>query len=246
MAEKLLENGTAHTLRLLPNLIRIKALDNETLQKAKAMQSIVVDPCIPSATNFHSDIWSANHPNSGYLFIPFVRCKPPTFSTIPAGPYFHFLSFGSPTWQVWSSKDTKDPQGFKGEKMIFRNSTNRACGLSTQFSKPLNLQHQALVVQYEVRFPSSGSFPRAFIKLFHKDNFAPETRWIICFGSEKNRLAGTIRFSFRHKNPKTGLYEKKQMMAPRGAFVDPTWSGWTESMDRRLSGVNSLYTLIVR
>ncbi|KAH0789884.1 calnexin [Histomonas meleagridis] len=167
----------------------------------------------------------------------------------PEGKVFHFQSFNDPDWEKnwiitqlpnytgqWKVEETKEPQSFPGEKMIFMKTAMSYYGLSTKFDTPLDLTDQTLVVQYELRLQETLECGGAYIKLFGNDNFEPttlsnETRYVIMFGPDKCGSTNKVHFIFRHKNPKTGVVEEKHMTNAPSIKTDKN---------------NHLYTLIVR
>jgi calnexin len=169
--------------------------------------------------------------------------------TIPEGSFFHFEPFNDDTWtrrwQVstlpnvtgkWTIQETGSPQALPKEKMIYMNDRSSYYGLSTKFPFPLDLRGKTLVVQYEMRYQTPMECGGSYIKLFHNDNFEPETlgnetRYIIMFGPDKCGNDHKVHFIFRHKDKFTGKYEEKHLKEPPGVRVDR---------------VTHLYTLIVR
>ncbi|KAH0787218.1 Calreticulin family protein [Histomonas meleagridis] len=167
----------------------------------------------------------------------------------PEGNVFHFQSFNDPDWEKkwiitqlpnytgqWKVEESKEPQSYPGEKMIFMKTAMAYYGLSTKFDTPLDLTDQTLVVQYELRLQETLECGGAYIKLFGKDNFEPttlcnETRYVIMFGPDKCGSTNKVHFIFRHKNPKTGVVEEKHMTNAPSIKTDKN---------------NHLYTLIVR
>ena len=167
----------------------------------------------------------------------------------PEGSYVHFQSFSDADWNnhwkvsqlpnvtgVWEVKAASGPQA-SDEKLIFMQTAQAYYGLSTQFDSPLDLTDKTLVVQYEVRMEETLECGGAYMKLFGKDNFEPtnlcnETRYIIMFGPDKCGSTNKVHFIFRHKNPKTGVFEEKHLKDAPAM--------------KRDKNMNHLYTLIVR
>jgi calnexin len=91
--------------------------------------------------------------------------------------------------------------------------------ISARITPPIPVVHDALIIQYEVRFIENVSCGGAYIKLFSHPNFSPldlsnETRHFMMFGpdlcADKNRLV----FYFHHQNPRTGTYFEKSVGQP--------------------------------
>jgi calnexin len=167
----------------------------------------------------------------------------------PSGEYFHFQSFSDDSWTgtwgpsglpnvtgQWELAETAPPQGYPGEKMIFMKSKSAHYGLATTFSEPLVLTDKTLIVQYEVRAQDILECGGSYLKLFGDDNFrqaelSNETRYIIMFGPDRCGSTNKVHFIFRHKDPKTGVYEEKHLNNPPSPPRDK---------------FNHLYTLVVR
>jgi calnexin len=167
----------------------------------------------------------------------------------PTGPYFLFQPFSDETWQTtwsvsnitnvtgaWQLEETAKPQAVPGEKMLFMKTTSAHYGLSTKFRTPLIPANKPLIVQYEVRVQDTLECGGAYVKLFGRDNFEPdtlsnETRYIIMFGPDKCGPDTKVHFIFRHKSPKTLAYEEKHLK---------------ERPAMKYGKLNHLYTLIVR
>jgi calnexin len=167
----------------------------------------------------------------------------------PETPPFLFEPFSDDTWSSrwvvssvsnvtgkWDLEVTDKPQATSGEKMLFMKTEKAYYGLSTLFPTPLKPAGKPLIVQYEVRLQGALECGGAYLKLFGRDNFAPaelsnETRYIIMFGPDKCGYDSKVHFIFRHKSPKTLLYEEKHAKDPPAIETDK---------------INHLYTLIVR
>jgi calnexin len=172
-----------------------------------------------------------------------------TIPLTPSGGYFHFQPFSDDSWKnswevsslpsvsgKWKVETTGPPQGIPGQKMNFMQTEKSYYGLSTAFSTPFDPDGKTIVVQYEVRLQDTLECGGAYIKLFHKDNFVPaslsnQSRYIIMFGPDKCGSTNKVHFIFRHRNPKTGVYEEKHM---------------TETNAIKSDKITHLYTLIVR
>ncbi|EAX86791.1 Calreticulin family protein [Trichomonas vaginalis G3] len=167
----------------------------------------------------------------------------------PNGGYYHFLSANDKDWKErfiisqlenitgnWSCEETGAPQGVPGEKMFFMELGSAYYGASTQFVKPLILQNQTLVVQYEVRLQNDLECGGAYVKLFSDENYVPEkvsneTKYSIMFGPDKCGGTNKVHFIFRHKNILSGAIEEKHLKDPPQIKSDK---------------ISHLYTLIVR
>ncbi|OHS97073.1 Calnexin like protein [Tritrichomonas foetus] len=163
----------------------------------------------------------------------------------PDEPLVHFQSFDDPEWENYYFPSTlplydgewkvEKSNLVPHEKMIFAKTSNAHYSLTTRFDSPLNLNDQTLVIQYETRFQESLKCGGAYLKVF-PPNFdphvlSPQTQWIILFGPDRCGANDKVKFSFRHKNPKTGqIVEHELKDCP------------TVKNDK----LNHLYTLIVR
>jgi calnexin len=168
---------------------------------------------------------------------------------VPQGPFFHFQSFNNADWSEnwkistienctgqWAVEETSPPQAIPHEKMIFMKSPLSYYGLSTKFSSPLDLTGQTLVLQYEVRYQESMYCGGSYIKLFGRDNYAPETlcnetQYAVMFGPDRCGGSVKVHCIVRYRDSRTGKYEERHLQDPPVPKTD---------------ALTHLYTLIVR
>lgn len=138
----------------------------------------------------------------------------------------------SGTWSVEQSIE----KGIEGDLGLVSKSATAHSAISTTFN-PINTDGKTLVVQYEVKLQKGLECGGAYMKLLtHDPNydstlFDDKTPYTIMFGPDKCGSTNKVHFIFRHKNPKTGVYEEKHASNPPSAKSDT---------------LSHLYTLIVR
>ncbi|KAH0791163.1 Calreticulin family protein [Histomonas meleagridis] len=167
----------------------------------------------------------------------------------PEGNIFLFQSFNDLNWRnkwiittlpnytgEWEVKESKPPQTYPGEKMIYIKDEKAYYGLSTKFKEPLDLTEKTLVLQYEFRYQKYFDCGGAYIKLIGEEDFMPttfsnETKYIIMFGPDKCGSNNQVHFIFTYKNPITGKISEKHM---------------NEYVVIKRNTLTHLYTLIIR
>jgi calnexin len=167
----------------------------------------------------------------------------------PSRPPFHFEPFSDGSWSDhwqptalknytghWRLRTVPDPQGYRGEKMLFAANPSAYHAVGFRFPKPLICKKRPFVIQYEVRFAKGIVCGGAYIKLFGSPSFDPlslsnATQYSIMFGPDKCGDTNKVHFIFMHPHPITGVLEEKHLNSPPMAKTDR---------------LNHLYTLIVR
>ena len=161
---------------------------------------------------------------------------------------FFFQSFNDDNWKdkwiiskmknytgEWKVKETNEPQSYPNEKMLFMNVEKLRYAISTRFDKPLVLNNETLVIQYELRVQDDIDCGGTYLKLFNKDfreeYLSNETKYVIMFGPDKCGSNNKTHFIFHYPNYKTKEVEEKQLSNPPYMISDSK---------------NQLYTLIVR
>ena len=151
----------------------------------------------------------------------------------PRTPPLLFESFGDNSWREtwkiseisnvtgkWKVKETDQPQAISGEKMLFADKANSYYGLSRALDEPIDVSKQTLIVQYETRFLENIQCAGAYIKLFGRENFAPEklcneTKYVIMFGPDKCGDTDKVHFIFRNTDAHGNREEKHMTDAPK-------------------------------
>ncbi|XP_036748497.2 calnexin [Manis pentadactyla] len=119
-------------------------------------------------------------------------------------------------WEVDEMKETKLP----GDKGLVLMSRAKHHAVSAKLNKPFLFDTKPLIVQYEVNFQNGIECGGAYVKLLSKtpelnlDQFHDKTPYTIMFGPDKCGEDYKLHFIFRHKNPKTGVYEEKHAKRP--------------------------------
>ncbi|XP_066114752.1 LOW QUALITY PROTEIN: calnexin-like [Saccopteryx bilineata] len=119
-------------------------------------------------------------------------------------------------WEVDEMKETKLP----GDKGLVLMSRAKHHAISAKLNKPFLFDTKPLIVQYEVNFQNGIECGGAYVKLLSKspelnlDQFHDKTPYTIMFGPDKCGEDYKLHFIFRHKNPKTGIYEEKHAKRP--------------------------------
>ena len=139
---------------------------------------------------------------------------------------------------VWSVEEASVFPGIPGDTALTMKSKARQHAISTIFDQPIELDGQKpFVVQYEVKMQNGLSCGGAYVKLLsssesdlNPEKFGDSTPYSIMFGPDRCGADNKLHFIFRHKNPKTGVFEEKHLKLPPSAKV---------------SKVSTLYTLIV-
>ncbi|KAG9346585.1 hypothetical protein JZ751_006896 [Albula glossodonta] len=119
-------------------------------------------------------------------------------------------------WEVEEMKDTKLP----GDKGLVLKSRAKHHAISGQLLRPFVFDTKPLIVQYEVNFQTGIDCGGAYVKLLSQtpdldlDQFVDKTPYSIMFGPDKCGEDYKLHFIFRHKNPKTGVFEEKHAKKP--------------------------------
>jgi calnexin len=104
--------------------------------------------------------------------------------------------------------------------MLFADTVPAFYGISTLFETPFSLRTRTLVLQFETKFRTVIHCGAAYIKLFHRENFSPdtlsnETHYLIMFGPD---FCGPdhdrVHFILRTQNRESGLFEEKHLVHP--------------------------------
>ncbi|PNI26115.1 CANX isoform 9, partial [Pan troglodytes] len=118
--------------------------------------------------------------------------------------------------EVDEMKESKLP----GDKGLVLMSRAKHHAISAKLNKPFLFDTKPLIVQYEVNFQNGIECGGAYVKLLSKtpelnlDQFHDKTPYTIMFGPDKCGEDYKLHFIFRHKNPKTGIYEEKHAKRP--------------------------------
>lgn len=136
----------------------------------------------------------------------------------------------------WSVEEPTVYKGIKGDKGLVLKNPAAHHAISAKFPKKIDNKGKTLVVQYEVKLQNGLECGGAYMKLLrdnkalHQDEFSNTTPYVIMFGPDKCGHNNKVHFIFNHKNPKSGEYEEKHLVAPPTAKIVKT---------------TELYTLIV-
>jgi calnexin len=136
----------------------------------------------------------------------------------------------------WSFEEATVFPGFKNDKGLVVKSPAARHAISAKLNKPLDNAGKTLVVQYEVKLQNGLECGGAYLKLLnenealHAEEFSNETPYQVMFGPDKCGSTNKIHFIVRRKNPNTGEYEERHLVAPPAA---------------RLNKLTNLYTLII-
>ena len=139
----------------------------------------------------------------------------------------------------WKVEEPIVNKGMEGQKGLVLKSVAAHHAISAAFDKPLDNTDKTLVIQYEVKLQDGLECGGAYLKLLTEsaqgiqaEEFSDKTPYTIMFGPDKCGSTNKVHFIFRHKNPITGEYEEKHLMAPPVA--------------RTATKESVLYTLIIR
>lgn len=180
----------------------------------------------------------------------------PTFSplTLTAPFYDQFTDDWESRWRVshakkadaeeewayvgqWSVQEPTVLKGIEGDKGLVVMNVAAHHAISAKLDEPLDNTDKTLVVQYEVKLQNGLDCGGAYMKLLkendelHADEFSNASPYVIMFGPDKCGSTNKVHFIFKHKNPKTGLYEEKHLKSPPMA---------------KITKQTTLYTLIVK
>ncbi|KAL0951769.1 hypothetical protein HGRIS_008441 [Hohenbuehelia grisea] len=145
---------------------------------------------------------------------------------------------GSETWSYVGKWSVEDPeQSFvDGDKGLVAKSKAAHHAISAPFEKPLDFGDKPLVVQYEVKYQKGGNCGGGYVKLLEDGfqtsgkEFSDTTPWVVMFGPDLTCPGTKVHFIFRHKNPKTGVFEEKHLKNPPRPSIEK---------------LTNLYTLVV-
>ena len=139
----------------------------------------------------------------------------------------------------WSVEQPKD-SALKGDHGLVLKTKAKHHAVSSKLDRPFRFDGKPFVMQYEVKFQNGMECGGAYVKLLSMDKqlnlrqFNDKTPYTIMFGPDKCGMDHKLHFIFRHKNPKTGVYEEKHAKKP------------TANIDRFFSDKKThLYTLVV-
>ena len=128
---------------------------------------------------------------------------------------------------VWSVEEASVFPGIPGDTALTMKSKARQHAISTIFDQPIELDgEKPFVVQYEVKMQNGLSCGGAYVKLLsssesdlNPEKFGDSTPYSIMFGPDRCGADNKLHFIFRHKNPKTGVFEEKHLKLPPNAKV---------------------------
>ncbi|XP_006144693.1 calmegin [Tupaia chinensis] len=119
-------------------------------------------------------------------------------------------------WEIEKLKENRVP----GDRGLVLKSRAKHHAISAVLAKPFVFADKPLVVQYEVNFQDGIDCGGAYIKLLADtddltlENFYDKTSYTIMFGPDKCGEDYKLHFIFRHKHPKTGVFEEKHAKPP--------------------------------
>ncbi|KAF4011902.1 hypothetical protein G4228_003312 [Cervus hanglu yarkandensis] len=119
-------------------------------------------------------------------------------------------------WEIEELKENRIP----GDRGLVLKSRAKHHAISAVLAKPFIFGDKPLVVQYEVNFQDGIDCGGAYIKLLadtdglNLENFYDKTSYTIMFGPDKCGEDYKLHFIFRHKHPKTGVFEEKHAKPP--------------------------------
>ncbi|EAX05099.1 calmegin [Homo sapiens] len=119
-------------------------------------------------------------------------------------------------WEIEELKENQVP----GDRGLVLKSRAKHHAISAVLAKPFIFADKPLIVQYEVNFQDGIDCGGAYIKLLADtddlilENFYDKTSYIIMFGPDKCGEDYKLHFIFRHKHPKTGVFEEKHAKPP--------------------------------
>nr|BAE00416.1 unnamed protein product [Macaca fascicularis] len=119
-------------------------------------------------------------------------------------------------WEIEELKENQVP----GDRGLVLKSRAKHHAISAVLAKPFIFADKPLIVQYEVNFQDGIDCGGAYIKLLADtddlilENFYDRTSYIIMFGPDKCGEDYKLHFIFRHKHPKTGVFEEKHAKPP--------------------------------
>nr|XP_044987279.1 calmegin [Jaculus jaculus]XP_044987280.1 calmegin [Jaculus jaculus] len=119
-------------------------------------------------------------------------------------------------WEIEALKENQ----VLGDRGLVLKSRARHHAISATLVKPFVFADKPLIVQYEVNFQNGIDCGGAYIKLLADtddlilENFYDKTAYTIMFGPDKCGEEYKLHFIFRHKHPKTGVFEEKHAKPP--------------------------------
>ncbi|XP_053437960.1 calmegin isoform X1 [Nycticebus coucang] len=119
-------------------------------------------------------------------------------------------------WEIEELKENQVP----GDRGLVLKSRAKHHAISAILAKPFIFADKPLIVQYEVNFQDGIDCGGAYIKLLADtddlilENFYDKTSYTIMFGPDKCGEDYKLHFIFRHKHPKTGVFEEKHAKPP--------------------------------
>ncbi|XP_075400926.1 calmegin [Tenrec ecaudatus] len=119
----------------------------------------------------------------------------------------------------WEIEELKENQ-VHGDRGLVLKSRAKHHAISAILAKPFVFSDKPLIVQYEVNFQDGIDCGGAYIKLLvdsddvNLENFYDKTSYTIMFGPDKCGEDYKLHFIFRHKHPKTGVFEEKHAKPP--------------------------------
>ncbi|XP_012974313.1 calmegin [Mesocricetus auratus] len=126
------------------------------------------------------------------------------------------LSMYDGRWEIEELKEDQVP----GDRGLVLKSKAKHHAISAVLEKPFIFSDKPLIVQYEVNFQDGIDCGGAYIKLLADtgdlilENFYDKTSYTVMFGPDKCGEDYKLHFIFRHKHPKTGVFEEKHAKPP--------------------------------
>ncbi|XP_021026763.1 calmegin [Mus caroli] len=119
-------------------------------------------------------------------------------------------------WEIEELKENQVP----GDRGLVLKSKAKHHAIAAVLEKPFIFADKPLIVQYEVNFQDGIDCGGAYIKLLADtgdlilENFYDKTSYTIMFGPDKCGEDYKLHLIFRHKHPKTGVFEEKHAKPP--------------------------------
>ncbi|XP_041358339.1 calnexin-like isoform X2 [Gigantopelta aegis] len=115
----------------------------------------------------------------------------------------------------WEFEEPID-SALMGDIALVLKSKAKHHAISAKLDKVYDFKGKPFIVQYEVRFANGQDCGGAYIKLLSKQSKSldlkqlhDKTPYTVMFGPDKCGMDHKLHFIFRHKNPKTGVFEEK-------------------------------------
>lgn len=139
---------------------------------------------------------------------------------------------------LWKVEEPVMFPGLKNDEGLVMKSKAKQHAISSLFNEPITFDgSKPFVVQYEVKLQNGLSCGGAYVKLLSAsegkldaEEFSDRTPYTIMFGPDRCGSDQKVHFIFRHKNPKTGVFEEKHLKVPPRP---------------KMAKITTLYTLIV-